>query len=428
MSYSIRTIVSFLIPGGIVFLAALGFLRPQGLPQWVQGPVRAFPVIVLCFGFFFGWYLASSRLILSLLVLAFADRALVLFPPSDADPESANHVIYAAAALLVPLNLLAFSIIKDQAISAWRGFLRLPMVLVQPFIVLWVSLPEQAGIARALQQPLMPMLQTDWTMISQPGLVAYAGALLLIGARFAVERNSLDGGAFWALMTSVVAFQGFQFGWTPTNFFAAAGLILFVTLLQDSHRQIYRDDLTGIPGKVAYEQGVANLGTKYVLAVVGIDQLKQYANQHGKAVSEQLLRLLAPKVLAAAGSGRVYRLAGEEFTILFPRKTVTESLASLESIRKVVDQAAPYLRGRERVWEGVGTENNALPVTASIGVAEAGDGRSSLGLVTKAAYRALYEAKAEGGNLVKRGSPVAESVKHAQTETGRIVAYNEFEN
>jgi diguanylate cyclase (GGDEF)-like protein len=412
----------------MVFLAALGFLRPQGVPTWVQGPVRAFPVIVLGFGFFFGWYLSSSRLILSLLVLAFVDRAVALFPPTDPEPESASQAMFAATTLLLPLNLLAFSVIKEQAISTWRGILRLPLVLIQPFLVLWVSLPEQSGLAQTLQQPLVPMLSTGWTVVPQPGLVAFAGALLLIGTRFVVERNPLDSGAFWALVTSFVAFQGIRYGWTPTNFFAAAGLILFLTLLQAAHQRIYRDDLTGVPGRLAYDEAVANLGSKYVLAVIGIDQLKQYANQHGKAVSEQLLRLLAPKVMAAAGSGKVYRLAGEEFTVLFPRKTATEALASLEAIRKTVAQAALYVRGRDRVWEGRGTEDQALPTTASIGLAEAGDRRSSLGLVTKAAYRALYEAKGEGGNLVRRGSVASEVLKGPQAETGHIVAYSEFEH
>ncbi len=428
MSPIVKSCVSFLVPGGIVCLAALGFLRPQGLPQWVQGPVRAFPIFVLGFGLFFGWYLSSSRLILSLLVLAFVDRAVVLFPPTDPEPESASHVLFAATTLLLPLNLLAFSMIKEQAISTRRGVLRLPLVLIQPFLVLWLSLPEQGGIARTLQQPLLPMLPTGWTVVPQPGLVAFAGALLLIGTRFAVEKNPLDGGAFWALVTSFVAFQGILYGWAPTNFLAAAGLILFLTLFQASHQRIYRDDLTGVPGRLAYQEALANLGTKYVLAVVGIDQLKQYANQHGKAVSEQLLRLLAPKVVGAAGSGKVYRLAGEEFTILFPRKTATETLASLEAIRKAVEQTTICLHGRDRVWEGTGTGDNALRATASVGLAEAGDNRSSLGLVTKAAYRALYEAKGDGGNLVRRGTIVTEAPKASQAERGRIVAYSEFEH
>jgi diguanylate cyclase (GGDEF)-like protein len=428
-----KTFFAFLIPGGLIYLAAVGFLRPQGLPQWVQGPVQALPYIVLGFGLVFGWYLSSSRLVLSLIILALADRAVILFPPIDPDPASAGHAIFATTTFLLPLNLMALSLIKEEAISTWRGVLRLPLVLIQPFLALWLFLPEQAGLALSLQQPLLPMLTTDWTALPQPSLLAFGGALLLIGARFIVEKNPLDSGSLWALIASFTAFHGLHYGWSPTNFLSAAGLILFLTLVQASHQRTYRDDLTGVPGKLAYEEAIAGLGKKYVLAVVGIDQLKQYGNQHGKPVSEQLLRLVADKIVGAAGSGKVYRLAGEEFIILFPRKTSTETLATLEAIRKAVEQTTLYLRGRDRVWEGAGSsrtgfDDEELVVTASIGLTEAGDSGSSLGLVTKAAYKALYEAKVDGGNLVKRGTITPDVRKPVPAEIGRIVAYSEFEN
>jgi diguanylate cyclase (GGDEF)-like protein len=423
-----KALLDFLIPGGIIFFAAIGFLRPHGLPQWVQGPIHAFPFIVLAFGLFFGWYLSSSRLILSLIVLAVADHA-IRFAPAGPASEWAAYVVFSATALLVPLNLMAFSIIKEEAMATWRGIVRLAPVLIQPLLVWWLVQPEQAGIAQSFQQPLVPILSGSWTAIPQLALVAYAGAVLLIGTRFVVQNNPLDSGTFWALIASFVALQGVHHGWLPSSFFATAGLILFVTLVQASHQQTYRDDLTGVPGKLAYDEAVAGLGKKYVLAVVGIDQLKQYGNQHGKPVSEQVLRLVAPKIMAAAGAGKVFRLAGEELTLLFPRKTATESLVDLGVIRKAVEETSLYLRGRDSVREGVGTKSKdqALAVTVSIGLAEAGDAKSSLALVTKAAYRALYEAKGEGGNLVKRGMLSVEVRKTEPATTGHIVAYSEYE-
>lgn len=423
-----KTLFSFLIPGAGIFLAAIGFLRPHGLPGWVQGPVSALPYIVLAFGLVFGWYLASGRLILSLLVLGLADRGLALFPLTDSDPASAGHTIFVATSFLLPLNLLALSLVKEEAFSTWRGLMRLPFVLIQPFFVLWFSSPDYADLAASLQRPLLSMLRTDWSMIPQPALLAFVGALVLTGARFALERNPLDAGAFWGVLTSFVAFQGVSVGWSSTNFFSAAGLILFVTLVQSSHQQSYRDLLTGIPGKLAYTETVANLRGRYVVAIAGIDQLKQYGNQHGKPVSEQLLRLIAPKIQSSAGQGMVFRLAGEEFTILFFKKSATETLVALEAIRKAVEHTTLYLGVGGRVWKGVprGSQQE-LTVTVSIGVAEASDSRTPIGLVTKAAYRALYEAKAEGGNLVKRGNVLVDPPKAARSETGRIVSYSEFE-
>ncbi|MBH0189586.1 MAG: GGDEF domain-containing protein [Nitrospira sp.] len=427
MSIFKKVVLDFLIPGGIIFLAALGFLRPHGLPPLVQGPVQAFPVIVLAFGLFFGWYLSSSRLILSLIVLAMADRSLILSAP--ADPVTSGYVTFSAVALLVPLNLMAVSIIKEETMATWRGVLRLAPVLIQPFIVWWLVQAEQAGMAQSLQQPLIPLMKGSWTAIPQLALLAYAGAVLLIGTRFISRNDPLDSGMFWAVIASFVAVQGFHHGWSPTGFFATAGLILFVTLMQASHQQIYRDDLTGVPGKPAYDEAVAGLGRKYVLAVVGIDQLKQYGNQHGKPVREQVLCLVAPKILAAAGAGKVYRLAGEELTVLFPRKTATETLVDLGAIRKAVEATTLYLRGRDAVREGVGTKSmdQALTVTVSIGLAETGDATLPLELVTKSACRALYEAKGEGGNRVKRGAVSADVPKAVPAGTGHIVACGEYE-
>ncbi|MEK7272844.1 MAG: hypothetical protein AAB047_03355, partial [Nitrospirota bacterium] len=89
-------------------------------------------------------------------------------------------------------------------------------------------------------------------------------------------------------------------------------------------------------------------------------------------------------------------------------------------------------RKQTRVWEGCrsstpGSKDMDLPITLSIGVAEPTAPHLSLTLVTKAAYRALYEAKGEGGNMVKRGIIQTASANTAPSHTGRIVTYSEFE-
>lgn len=168
-----------------------------------------------------------------------ADRAVCLFSPADPDPESSGSVLFSAAAILVPLNLMAFSLIKEEAMATWRGVSRVLLVLLQPLLVFWLARPGQAWVAYSLQPPLVQMVKAGWTPIPQLALVTYVGALLLIGTRFIVGRNLLDSGTLWALITSFVAFQGVQSGWSPTSFFSTTGLIFFVTLVQASHRQSY---------------------------------------------------------------------------------------------------------------------------------------------------------------------------------------------
>ena len=421
-----------LAPGGLVLLLAIGFLRPHGLPVWAQGPVSALPVIVLGFGIVFGWYLSSSRLILSLLVFVCLDRVIFWFPPTDSSPGTPGPALFAIATFLAPVNLLALSLVKEGGVSSWRGLVSLLLILCQPLLVMWLCLSGQTNLATPFQLPLIPLSTSEWTPLSQPAVLAFGSALLLLTAKFLLYHDPLDGGAGWAILTTFLAVHGIQYGWNPTNFLSAAGLTLFLSLVHASHQRTYRDELTGALGRLAYDETVARLGKQYVVAIVGVDQLKQYQNQYGKTVAEQVLRLVTPKIMATAGSGKVFRLTGDELTLVFYSRTAIDTLATLEQIRKTAEHTTLRLRKQTRVWEGSrsstpGSKDLDLPITLSIGVAEPTAPHLSLTLVTKAAYRALYEAKGEGGNMVKRGAIQITSAKTAPSPTGRIVTYSEFE-
>ncbi len=427
-----KSSLAIVFPGGLIFLIAIGFLRPQGLPMLLQQPIAALPYIVLTFGLIFGWYFASSRMILSLLVLALADRALVLFPSTDAGQTAVSQTVIAITAFLVPLNLLAFSIFKEDSLSTLRGVMRVVLVLAQPFLLLWLCLPDQHDLASSFTREYIPSLYMEWTPIPQPALFVFAIAFLLHIIRFVLHRDPLEGGTIWALGAIFVAYHTTRYGWKPTNFFMAAGLILFVTLLQSFYQRTYRDELTGIPGRLAYDEAITQLGKRFSVAVISIDQLTQYANIHGKSVSEQILKLVAPRVQTACADGQVFRTTGEDLTVLFPGKSTTETLGTLETVRKTIGAISVLLRGRDRVWEKereaqkTGSRDQALPVTLSIGVAERVDDSATLTLVIKSAYRGLYEAKGVGGNVVKRGQEAVVPARRSQTGSGRIVPSGEY--
>jgi len=257
-----KSFLAVLFPGGLIFFTAIGFLRPHGLPLWLQQPIAALPYIVLTFGLIFGWYFSSTRMILSLLVLALADRALVVFPTIGTDQSAVSQTLVAMTAFLVPLNLLSFSILKEDSPSPLRSVTRVVLVLVQPFLLLWLCLPDQHDLASSFIREYIPLLYTEWTPIPQPALLAFAVALLLHFIRFALHRDPLEGGAIWTLIAIFVAYHTSRYGWQPTNFFMTAGLILFVTLLQSFYQRTYRDELTGIPGRLAYDEAIRQLGKK----------------------------------------------------------------------------------------------------------------------------------------------------------------------
>jgi diguanylate cyclase (GGDEF)-like protein len=427
----LQSLLTFIFPGGLLFIAAVGFLRPQGLPLWCQGPVSALPYLALAAGLVFGWYFASTRMLLSLLSLTFASQALATWP-LEHDPASVSHTIFAATTFLLPLNFLAFCILKEEAIGTLRGGVRLFLFLLQPFVVFWLCDPVNRDIALALQTTYVPAWSVPWTPVPQTALLVFLVSGVMHLVRFALQRNPMDAGATWALAAIFLAYHGTQFGWRPTNFFATAGLIMFLSLVQSSYQQTYRDALTGIPGRMAYEEATPQLGRKFAIAVLAIDQLKTYAGTYGKPVVEQVLKLAAPKVQAACQAGRVFRVSGEELTFLFPRQSAVDALIELENIRRGIESTSLYLRDGQRVWDNIrgaaspGRKDQELPMTVSIGLADSGAEGAPVSVVIKAAYRALYEAKAGGGNAVKRGAVTGESVRRSYPRSAPVTSSSEY--
>ena len=422
-------VVAFVLPGGLVLLAAVGFLRPRGLPDFLQPPIAAIPYIVLVFGLVFGWYLSSTRLVLSLLVLSLAERAVTIFPMTDQDPGSTGQKIFAITAFLLPLNLLAFSLVKPETRSGMGSVVRLLPVCVQPFVALWLCYPDQQYLVACFSRAYMEWLPTGWTPVPQLALAAFLLAAGMHLTQFLLKRDPIEAGSFWALAAAFVAYHGTQSGWQPTNFFSAGGFILFLAVVQSTHQQTYRDELTGIAGRQAYDEAIHRLGFRYAFAVLAVDQLKSYASVHGRSVGEQVFKLIAPLVQSACRGAKVYRVSGEELIVMFAGCSAVETLPTLETVRKTVEATSLLLCGHDRVREKgkwkISDNERELPVTISGGVAEPAGEFKTLDSVQRAAYRALYEAKSAGGNIIKRGSARAEDARRSYGNQGRIVASGE---
>ena len=63
-------------------------------------------------------------------------------------------------------------------------------------------------------------------------------------------------------------------------------------------------------------------------------------------IGDQVLRLVAGQLCKVGGGGKVYRYGGEEFTLLFPGKSVEQSLPQIEAVRLAIEQYRMQLRDR----------------------------------------------------------------------------------
>ncbi|MFC7531869.1 putative bifunctional diguanylate cyclase/phosphodiesterase [Actinoplanes sp. GCM10030250] len=136
-----------------------------------------------------------------------------------------------------------------------------------------------------------------------------------------------------------------------------------------------RDELTGLPNRRHFEHALAEAtvtGPRHI-AFLGLSGFKNINDELGRPVGDQVLVVVAARLLEAApGNTLVARVGGDEFALLLPGPDVAALLTAL---------AAP-----------VDAAGHQLLVGASLGVAEAGEPVELL----RRAESAMHAAKETG--------------------------------
>ena len=186
-------------------------------------------------------------------------------------------------------------------------------------------------------------------------------------------------------------------------------LMLVAAVAHEAYQMAFRDELTGLPGRRALNERLQRLGRDYVIAMVDVDHFKKFNDTHGHDVGDQVLRLVAGQLRKVGGGGKAYRYGGEEFTLLFPGKSVEQSLPHIEAVRLAIEQYRMQLRDpqrrprddREGKQRRAGKAASEVSVTVSMGVAERQAEQRTPQEVIREADKALYSAKA--GRPASRG-------------------------
>jgi diguanylate cyclase (GGDEF)-like protein len=159
-----------------------------------------------------------------------------------------------------------------------------------------------------------------------------------------------------------------------------------------------RDPLTGLfnrrafwtqlQGRLKHLQGTDTVA----LAVVDADDFKAINDRFGHAVGDAALQHIADQLRSTVRDhGDVFRIGGEEFTVVMPNATADQARRVLE-----------HVSGRIRVRQG---DLPALSVSAGVAVAPV-NGRTADALFGEA-DRALLDAKARGKDRVELRRAVA---------------------
>ena len=401
---SLRSLVSSFAPGGLLFLGTVILLQ-QGLLLKSLGPlVHIYPYAVVGAGVFLGWRFKRGRLIFAMLVLAVAERSLLQFASGASAAKGVGLIVYDAVSLLLPLNLAVLSVLRERGVLTLRGLWRFNVILTQVVAVILLCRYRHLGFAEWLDYPFLPLAFLPSIRLGQPALLAFTAAFLMVFARSFRRRSALEGGFLWALVS---IFFGLVIAKSDAElrvFFATAGLVLVASVIETSYRMAFGDELTGLPSRRALNEALLRLGNRYTVAMIDIDLFKKFNDKFGHDVGDEALKMVASKLSEVRGGGKAFRYGGEEFTVIFSKKSVGQALPYLEKVRKTVEKAGFTVRSRPRGKAGKSEGPRGLRqrviITVSIGAAERDERNVTPEQVIQAADKALYRAKQAGRNRV----------------------------
>ncbi len=384
----------------MLLLGATVILQSASLRETVAALPPVYPWVVFGVGLLLGWRFKRSQLVVALVVLFVAERALAFFP--DAGPTSTGRIVFAAIALALPLDLAALAWLTERSISSKTGPVVLVLILLGELLaVVLLRRPELAHVAEALQHVPVGL---PWMKVPQPALVAFLAAIVLVMMRFVLRPTVIQSSFVWTLIAAFLALNGGNPA--STVYLATGGLVLVISLIETSHRMAFSDELTGLPSRRALTDALMRLPELYTVAMIDIDHFKKLNDAHGHAAGDQVLRLIGSTLTRTEGGGRPFRYGGEEFAVLFPGKSTDEALPYLEDLRETIEASSFIVRGRNRpkarpekpVRSSGGLRR--VTITVSIGVAEPEESGVDPEDVIRAADQALYRAKQDGRNRV----------------------------
>ena len=411
-----------LIPLAILAAAGLSLWLGPTLPPSLAGLKEAGAYFVLLAGAGMGLWFNRGRAFVAAvsLLLAYTGYRYALDLGADSFTVRA---VYTAMVVLVPLNILVALLLPERGVSYHGDHRWLFIAAGELLLVTWIASSGRSELSGTAWQSLLE----HWLLRSPPAPLL--GRLMFCAAFVAAVWRAWprkDGTVSPIAVGQAGALAAFFIGceWAANHavfgvFTAAAGAILIVAMLQESHRLAFNDELTGLPGRRALQEAMAGLGPQYVLAMADVDHFKSFNDTHGHDIGDQVLKLVAARLAEVEGGGRAFRYGGEEFTVLFADATLDQAMPHLEEIRASVAAYRMAVRGEHRPkareqgekLRGPGAEETQAPdkilsVTISIGAAAPGDAgseqASTPAQVLKAADEALYRAKRGGRNRVSK--------------------------
>ncbi len=356
------------------------------------------PSLLLCFAF------RLTREFNQLLILLISYWSLYHFVWHNPYTVNINKTfLLYAIAILLPVNIIAHNVLKERGIISRHGWLRLSASVAQICIVVLFLWLGNKTMHRPLDVTLLPILKFKALPIPQLAVLAFIAAGIVVVIKSTIKPGTLNLNQAVFIVACILTVQFARNEIYGTLFLSLAALSILIAIILNSYNLAYMDELTGLPSRRALRQALSSMGKRYSVAMLDIDHFKKLNDTYGHDVGDQILKMVAARIRQVSGASKAFRYGGEEFTVLFPNKTLEEAHLNAKEICKAIAKSPFVLRSKRRPKKKPPflTKSRAqkkIDVTISIGVAQKTGRHKTPDDAIKAADKALYRAKESGRN------------------------------
>lgn len=358
--------------------------------------------IIFILGFILSIRFNQGRVFLIILLLTLFQLTLNYNQELSKYTTIYSEILYPVMCIFIPLNLVAFSQLKERGIFSLWGKLRIFFILIEMFFIYKIAGSNDSSIQNVLNYKFIN-ITFQKIIIPEIALILFALALIFFIVKAFIKNSIFEARLIGVTISVFIALILINDSISFSILLSAAGLLLIIGIIEDSYSMAYLDELTGIPSRRALREDLMKLGNKYTIAMTDIDFFKKFNDKYGHDVGDDVLKLVASNLRQVTGGGKAFRYGGEEFTIVFPGKTMEEVIPHLENIREQISKCG-YTRKSSKTKNSKSKRGSSgqLFVTISIGVCEKSSKFKNTNEVMKGADKALYKAKKKGRNCVSK--------------------------
>ena len=400
----LRNALVVLLPGALLVLLLVSTPQKSALPGALLATHGYLPYMIILPSLLLCYAFRLTREFNLLVILLGVHWGLSHFIWQN--PYSVNinktFLLYAMA-ILLPANIIAHNLLKERGVISRHGLLRLLATLLQLLLVMLILWLGNKHMHRPLAVVPFPALHIKALAMPQLAVLAFLGAGLVTIIKAGLKPGTLNLNQPVFIIASLMAMQYAGKPVYGSLFLSMAALSILIAIILNSYNLAYLDELTGLPSRRALRQELSSLGKRYSVAMLDIDHFKKLNDTYGHDVGDQVLKMVAARIRRVAGAGKAFRYGGEEFTVLFPNKTVDEALVTAKQICAAIAKSPFVLRNKRRPkkkppFMTKRRVQKKIDVTISIGVAQKTGQHKTAQDTIKAADKALYRAKDGGRN------------------------------